>query len=1395
MKQFIKVFLILLTPFLAFGQFEQPEVYTGLKSTVTVVASSNVDADTFDITIDSYTDIGGEFQDISSVTAGDWLWSKSIQTGEQCNRYRILTVSPGPSTGQYIFRCVNPDVSGFNGNAGAGNTGNPIFTHTPNRDYPPNLQSQPTLSGFIDPVLASCIETHRAYAIDSDMNTALSGGGSTNIAVAPIASKYGGLEEITNDSLGFAPWKAPLSNNHVTDGRDEIVTTDAIGDSSLNRAKVYHFRNTKDAVRVFNGTGNSTVQYFADDTKNLIECDGAAVNGVIEIHLDTVVGASTDRIRHVWVINDFGGSGATIEIYYKTVLLKTLTTENDGAYCTNDMSNDTWNVATIGSGTNVSTDNTLTGNGSSVNPLKVDTAIIATQYDLSQIGLNYQNLIRNGFLAEFILSGNPDTVNFRVINEVEELNWLTIQDFNLQSYTNLNFKNLSGTVASITSNGFEELNLAVDNNATHIKAIGGFGQTVLREVSSLPSGGTPSTDSSYQVNNIQELQALTPQDSTIILLTETGAKYLVLPNELDGWVTDERVVVTLSNSKFAHLQKDAGKLNLNHAGLKGDWVDLDSLSMTMGSNIIAYGGSDISFSNKDIGKTIVVWGAGRYDITDIGNNGDEHISIITAVLDSKTAQVSDTAHVTVSNNKGGFGTNDKPALESLIDYGFANYYEGEVGRNYFFNMPRGTSDPSIRIEQDTNITFNFNNATISSTTQNPESYIKGSEPVFNVFWLIHSSGITFENLIFKNIGQTQSRLDTLREGAYYSYLNGIPVQYDRLQNKTANSGAFVKATTCWDVTIQNCDFYNPGAIFISASKSNHTNILNNNIYGWALTAVITGSNCLIQNNFATNADAPILSESDRGNPNNFGTSHFCYATEGDSAMYIINNTIIGTRSSAIQTNTGTNTNGYNHYVSGNVFEDCFQTFTILGNNKLSIKIDDNVFKDCAELTISNEHAVVDVINNTFWGQYETVRPNGSAISVNFADTVIVKNNTFKGFSGSSGTVGAIKFQMQDTASNFFIVDDNFFAASNDYAVRVESSLLNLLNKLTIKDNDLWAGLYLVASNPSHNPINGFSERLEVVGNRFLQNDKEMIFMRESANIRNNEFYMTNGVFAVYMVRINLNIGSDIVNFNNNKVYYENGANEFLAQFGGGTTTSLINFTNNQVFGNLDFNSANSNSFQQFNNALFNRSINNYIDYRDLNYFKSVEIDSNLLVTQKIGLGVTSINNSFLFESKFNNQDRLKIYTDGDLSMVGDNGLEFTMQPIGGENSSFRMKNSSSLTLFEIDFDNNVMSNSPSIKTHNNADLNLLTASSADIKLGTANLERVTIKAGGNVGVGTDSPNDSAILELNSTTQGILIPRMTTTQRDAIVDPDESLLIYNLSVGGFEFYNGASWVGL
>ena len=59
----------------------------------------------------------------------------------------------------------------------------------------------------------------------------------------------------------------------------------------------------------------------------------------------------------------------------------------------------------------------------------------------------------------------------------------------------------------------------------------------------------------------------------------------------------------------------------------------------------------------------------------------------------------------------------------------------------------------------------------------------------------------------------------------------------------------------------------------------------------------------------------------------------------------------------------------------------------------------------------------------------------------------------------------------------------------------------------------------------------------------------------------------------------------------------------------------------------------------------------------------------------------------------------------------------------------------------------------------------------------------------NIGIGTSTPDNKALLDLTSTTKGILLPRMTTSQRFAITSPPNGLIVFDTDKNELHQYSG------
>jgi hypothetical protein len=79
-----------------------------------------------------------------------------------------------------------------------------------------------------------------------------------------------------------------------------------------------------------------------------------------------------------------------------------------------------------------------------------------------------------------------------------------------------------------------------------------------------------------------------------------------------------------------------------------------------------------------------------------------------------------------------------------------------------------------------------------------------------------------------------------------------------------------------------------------------------------------------------------------------------------------------------------------------------------------------------------------------------------------------------------------------------------------------------------------------------------------------------------------------------------------------------------------------------------------------------------------------------------------------------------------------------------------------------------------------------------IKDGASSSSNLVLDASGNVGIKGTTANASAALDLQSTTQGLRLPNMTTTQKNAISTPAAGLLVFDTTLGKICVYTGSAW---
>lgn len=249
-----------------------------------------------------------------------------------------------------------------------------------------------------------------------------------------------------------------------------------------------------------------------------------------------------------------------------------------------------------------------------------------------------------------------------------------------------------------------------------------------------------------------------------------------------------------------------------------------------------------------------------------------------------------------------------------------------------------------------------------------------------------------------------------------------------------------------------------------------------------------------------------------------------------------------------------------------------------------------------------------------------------------------------------------------------------------------------------------------------------------------------------SSLTNSSIYQISGL---YEDSLNI-VLTHSSNYSTNSISFSNYSNNFLVYDNGGYSNTL-----------------NTNPYSTSNELISTSSGNSLIISLDVdgnNYSNGLRTSYNT----NNGISSNLILNYSNFElSVYKTQSSTYILGDGESIYFGDNynyNLIVSTQ-------SWEFKQSESTTLLIRDL----------------------------IISGTNSINFFVSGASNSVGIGTNTPDNSSILDLSSTTKGFLPPRMTATEAELIDSPAEGLMIYstdgsgiNITSKGWWGYNGLIW---
>lgn len=106
---------------------------------------------------------------------------------------------------------------------------------------------------------------------------------------------------------------------------------------------------------------------------------------------------------------------------------------------------------------------------------------------------------------------------------------------------------------------------------------------------------------------------------------------------------------------------------------------------------------------------------------------------------------------------------------------------------------------------------------------------------------------------------------------------------------------------------------------------------------------------------------------------------------------------------------------------------------------------------------------------------------------------------------------------------------------------------------------------------------------------------------------------------------------------------------------------------------------------------------------------------------------------------------------------------------------------------------NLQRNGGALRVGNQVSENILISSNKINSNNNAAPSNLVLQDQGTISVGANTANPSSILDINSTSKGLLIPRMDSMARTTIATPAQGLLVYQINLDtGFYYYRGTTW---